>query len=98
MEARFRRGHSLRWRSRWRCVPGTRERAGRPAMRILVLAPQPFFVHRGTPIAVRALLEILAAQGHRLDVIVFAEGENLTIPGCTFIRVPRIPGTLNVPP
>jgi glycosyltransferase involved in cell wall biosynthesis len=67
-------------------------------MRILVLAPQPFFVHRGTPIAVRALVETLAAHGHQIDVIVFAEGENLTIPGCTFIRVPDIPGTLNVPP
>lgn len=67
-------------------------------MRILVLAPQPFFVDRGTPIAVRALLETLAASGHRLDVIVYAEGEDIAIPGCTFLRVPRIPGTLRMPP
>lgn len=67
-------------------------------MRILVLAPQPFFTDRGTPIAVRLLLETLAARGHQLDVIVFAEGEDVTIPGCTFTRVPSLPGTRRMPP
>lgn len=67
-------------------------------MRILVLAPQPFFTDRGTPIAVRLLLETLAARGHHLDVIVFAEGEDVTIPGCTFTRVPSLPGTRRMPP
>lgn len=67
-------------------------------MRILVLAPQPFFTLRGTPIAVRLLLEVLAARGHRLDVITFAEGEDVAIEGCTFTRVPRIPGTGGMKP
>ncbi len=67
-------------------------------MRILVLAPQPFFTGRGTPIAVRLLLETLADRGHELDVIVFAEGEDVTIGGCTLSRVPALPGTRQMAP
>ncbi len=33
-------------------------------MKILMLAPQPFFEERGTPIAVRLAAEALAGQGH----------------------------------
>ncbi len=60
-------------------------------MRILVLAPQPFFVQRGTPIAVRLLLETLAKRGDELDVIIFPGGEDIEIPGCRFFRV-LVPG------
>ena len=67
-------------------------------MRILVLAPQPFFVVRGTPIAVRLLLEALAERGHTMDVITFPGGEDIAINGCTFSRVPALPGLRNVPP
>lgn len=67
-------------------------------MRILVLAPQPFFVQRGTPIAVRTVLQTLAAEGHELDVVVYAEGEDIDIPNCTIVRVPRLPGTSGVGP
>ena len=61
-------------------------------MRILVLAPQPFFVQRGTPIAVRLLLETLAKRGDELDVVVFPGGEDVEISGCRFFRVPA-PGS-----
>ncbi|MEL6244563.1 MAG: glycosyltransferase [Pseudomonadota bacterium] len=60
-------------------------------MRILVLAPQPFFALRGTPIAVRMLLEALAAKGHEIDVITFAEGEEIAIEGVHITRVPDLP-------
>lgn len=60
-------------------------------MRILVLAPQPFFALRGTPIAVRMLLNSLAAEGHEVDAITFAEGEPIEIEGVTFHRVPDLP-------
>ena len=59
-------------------------------MRILVLAPQPFFTLRGTPIAVRMLLDTLADGGHDIDVITFAEGESLEMDGVRFHRVPDI--------
>lgn len=67
-------------------------------MRILVLAPQPFFTQRGTPIAVRMLLETLAARGDQLDVIIYADGEDIEIPGCRFFRVPGMPGTRGIGP
>ena len=57
-------------------------------MRLLVLAPQPFFTLRGTPIAVRLLLEALAADGHRIDAVVFPGGEPVEIPGVRFLTVP----------
>ena len=67
-------------------------------MRILVLAPQPFFVPRGTPIAVRALLQVLTSEGHECDALVFAEGSDPAIEGCRVFRVPAFPGTRNMPP
>ena len=67
-------------------------------MRILVLAPHPFFQARGTPLAVRTVLEFLSARGHAVDVITFHEGVDLAIPNCRIHRIPRIPGIRNVRP
>ncbi len=67
-------------------------------MRILVLAPQPFFQARGTPIAVRTVLEFLGAQGHRIDALTYHEGTDVEIPNCTIHRIPRLPGVRNVRP
>ncbi len=36
-------------------------------MKILLLAPHPFYQERGTPIAVRLLAETLAEDGHTID-------------------------------
>ena len=57
-------------------------------MRILLLAPHPFFQLRGTPIAERALLQVLTAEGHEVDVLTFPEGEDLDLPNCRIHRVP----------
>jgi glycosyltransferase involved in cell wall biosynthesis len=67
-------------------------------LNILVLAPQPFFQPRGTPIAVRALVEQLATEGHRIDLVVYSEGEDLAIPNCTVHRVPKLPGIRGIRP
>ena len=67
-------------------------------MRILLLAPQPFFVQRGTPIAVRLVLETLSDAGHDVDAIVFPGGEDVAIDRVRFIRVPRLPLVGEVPP
>ncbi|UWQ21574.1 glycosyltransferase family 4 protein [Jannaschia sp. W003] len=61
-------------------------------MRILVLAPQPFMTQRGTPIAVRMMLETLSARGDRVDLLTFPEGEDVEIEGCRIHRVPALPG------
>lgn len=56
-------------------------------MRILFLAPHPFYQERGTPIAVDLLLSSLSKQGHIVDVVVFPEGEDREHPNVTFHRV-----------
>lgn len=45
-------------------------------MRILLLAPHPFYQARGTPIAVDLLLRTLAKRGDRVDVLTYPEGES----------------------
>ncbi len=67
-------------------------------MKILVLAPHPFFQQRGTPIADRRLLEFLSAEGHEVDLLTFPEGEDLVIPRCRIHRLPRIPGAGGIRP
>lgn len=53
---------------------------------ILVLAPQPFFVHRGTPIAVFHLVETLARDGFKVDLLSYPLGESPSLPGVNLIR------------
>lgn len=65
-------------------------------MKILMLAPQPFFVERGTPIAVRLAVAALCAAGHQVDLVVFHEGEDIEIPGLRLIRIARPPGVEKV--
>jgi len=65
-------------------------------LKILVLAPHPFFQARGTPLAVRTVLEFLSARGHRVDVLTLHEGEDVAIPDCSIHRIPRLPGIRNV--
>ena len=67
-------------------------------MKVLLLAPHPFFQQRGTPIAERMMIETLAGQGHEIDVLTYAEGEDVRIPGCRVRRIPRLPFTRGVQP
>ena len=67
-------------------------------MKILMLAPHPFFQARGTPIAVRTVLEFLCGRGHQVDVLTFPEGEDLDLPNCRFHRVRALPSIGNVRP
>jgi glycosyltransferase involved in cell wall biosynthesis len=62
-------------------------------MRVLMLAPQPFYVERGTPIAVRAAAETLARAGHEIDLLVYHLGGDVALPaGVRVVRIPRVPG------
>jgi glycosyltransferase involved in cell wall biosynthesis len=67
-------------------------------VRILVLAPHPFFQARGTPLAVRTVLEFLSARGHQVDVLTFHEGENVEIANCRIHRTGRLPWIRNIRP
>jgi glycosyltransferase involved in cell wall biosynthesis len=67
-------------------------------MNILLLAPQPFYQERGTPIAVEMLLQSLSRLGHRVDLLTYHEGRDVAHPGLRLFRIPRLPGVRNVPP
>jgi glycosyltransferase involved in cell wall biosynthesis len=67
-------------------------------VKILVLAPHPFFQARGTPLAVRTVVEFLGARGHEVDILTYHEGDDVAIPNCRIHRIPRIPGVRNVRP
>jgi glycosyltransferase involved in cell wall biosynthesis len=56
-------------------------------VRILVLAPHPFFQARGTPLAVKTILEFLSGRGHEIDLLTFHEGENVEIENCHIHRI-----------
>lgn len=64
-------------------------------MRVLFLSPQPFYQERGTPIAVKLALEALSKKLHdpksttpTIDLLCYAEGSDVDIPG---VRIHRIP-------
>ena len=66
-------------------------------MRILLVAPQPFYQERGTPIAVRMLVEVLCGQGHAVDLLTYHEGADLDIEGLRILRTPALPGVRHIP-
>ncbi|NIM92798.1 MAG: glycosyltransferase [Anaerolineales bacterium] len=60
-------------------------------MKILMIAPQPFLVPRGTPISVYQRLCALSSLGHEVDLLTYHVGEDVDIPGVKIHRIPRIP-------
>jgi glycosyltransferase involved in cell wall biosynthesis len=66
-------------------------------MRILVIAPQPFYQERGTPIATRLLIEALQSAGHEVDVLTYHVGEDPRLPGVRVFRSPAVPFVRDVP-
>ena len=64
---------------------------GARKLRILFLAPQPFFEVRGTPLAVLHLTRALAALGHEVDLLTFPQGEAAPAPGVRHLRSLRLP-------
>jgi glycosyltransferase involved in cell wall biosynthesis len=66
-------------------------------MRVLVIAPQPFYQERGTPIATRLLVETLQALGHVVDVLTYHVGDDPKLPGVRVFRAPAVPFVRDVP-
>lgn len=66
-------------------------------MNILFLAPQPFFLERGTPIAVRMAVETLARRGHSVDLLCYHEGAEVPLDGARLHRIRRPPFIHGVP-
>lgn len=67
-------------------------------MNVLVLAPQPYFQERGTPIAVDLMVRLLSARGHTVDLLVYHEGDDRAYPGVRLHRIPRLPFIRSIRP
>jgi len=67
------------------------------AMNILLLAPQPFYSERGTPIAILNLAKVLGEAGHQIDLVTFPGGVDVDIPNTTIIRTWTIPFIKKIP-
>lgn len=57
-------------------------------MRILVVAPQPFFSPRGTPFSVYYRTLVTSELGHRTDILTYGQGADVDIPNARLIRIP----------
>ena len=69
-----------------------RRRAFPRSLKILFLAPQPFFEVRGTPLAVLHMTRALAALGHEVDLLTFPQGERGARRGRPAPAQPAAPG------
>ena len=58
-------------------------------MKALVIAPQPFFTCRGTPLSVYYRTLITAELGVSVDLLTYGEGEDVDIVGVNIIRIPH---------
>jgi glycosyltransferase involved in cell wall biosynthesis len=61
------------------------------SMNILMIAPQPFFEPRGTPMSVYDRLRALSDLGHQVDLVTYHVGEDIQVPGVHVLRTLRIP-------
>ncbi len=59
-------------------------------MKILMLAPEPFFQPRGTPISIFFRLKALSAMGHHVDLITYPLGEDKVFENVRILRIPNL--------
>jgi glycosyltransferase involved in cell wall biosynthesis len=67
-------------------------------LKILLIAPEPFFEERGTPIAVDLLASALSRRGDRVDLLTTHLGEDRSYPGFTLVRVKPPFAPKRIPP
>ena len=65
-------------------------------MKILMIAPEPFFQPRGTPFSEYHRLQALSKLGHEVDFITYPIGENVDIEHVTIYRSLKLPFVNNV--
>src|SRR5918994_543426 len=56
-----------------------------------MLAPEPFFEPRGTPFSEYHRIKALGELGHRVDLVTYPIGCDVTLPGLTIFRAWRPP-------
>jgi glycosyltransferase involved in cell wall biosynthesis len=57
-------------------------------MKTLVIAPQPFFTPRGTPLSVYYRTLVLAEQGADVDLLTYGQGADVELRSTRIIRIP----------
>jgi glycosyltransferase involved in cell wall biosynthesis len=76
----------------------SRQQSAAPrALRILMLAPEPFFEPRGTPFSEYHRIKALTELGHHVDLVTYPFGADVELPNLRIIRSARPPGTRGVP-
>jgi len=57
-------------------------------VKVLSIAPQPFFSPRGTPLSVYYRTMVTAELGHEVDLLTYGQGQDVDIPGVRIVRIP----------
>jgi glycosyltransferase involved in cell wall biosynthesis len=60
-------------------------------MRILMIAPEPFFEPRGTPFSEYHRIRALTSLGHHVDLVTYPFGQGVDLPGLRIFRCLRPP-------
>ena len=60
-------------------------------MRILMIAPEPFFEPRGTPFSEYHRIRAMTTLGHQVDLVTYPFGKDVEIPGLRIFRAMRPP-------
>src|SRR5690606_12856421 len=69
----------------------------RPPLRILMLAPEPFFEPRGTPFSEYHRIKALVEDGHQVDLVTYPFGRAVDLPNLRIIRTLKPPFMRGVP-
>jgi glycosyltransferase involved in cell wall biosynthesis len=65
-------------------------------VRILMIAPEPFFEPRGTPFSEFHRIRALTALGHQVDLVTYPFGQSVSMPGLRVFRSLRPPWVADV--
>jgi len=60
-------------------------------MNILMIAPQPFFTPRGTPLSVLHRINTLSNLGYHIDLITYHIGKTIPFENVSYYRIPKLP-------
>jgi glycosyltransferase involved in cell wall biosynthesis len=65
-------------------------------LKILMVAPQPWFQPRGTPFSVLHRIKALSLLGHSVDLVTYHIGQDIPIENLEIFRAASIPGVHNI--
>lgn len=60
-------------------------------MKILMIAPEPFFQERGTPLSEFYRIKALIDLGHQVDLLTYPLGKDISLTNLKIIRIPKLP-------